>query len=447
MMPAAAVPDNAKWHDQSKHHICPYCGGPKFDNSLVSDLIQRSLESVKYVRDFFDENPRGMAAWLDQRGAYDGEQDGKGIIDRNRASPISGHWARARDHARKGLSNYGTTNRFDFRPDGQHIMEAIFAQTTGSPARSSKEIFDFIKKNRIKGHTDAHVAHGGLSDPSKMHGGSDDLPTAACKVGAHLRGIEGTPCSGCYADQGNMRYAEPQRKQWDNLIGLANPQMYGAALSYQIGNHMQGHRIRFLSSGDLQSASHLSLLADVARAHPEKQFWLPTREHNDVLRFLMDNGGLSQTGEWSENALSALPPNLAVRLSAPEGSMESFDMMHQSLMKHPQVSASTMNHAAQDPTVHLCPAAGKKGEQGKCATHHCDACWDPSIQVIDYTGHGSRNVLQRFTPGSQEWDNLQTAQSATQERILNRSNQQVLNPASQTLDLDLSAFNMEGLQG
>ena len=54
---------------------------------------------------------------------------------------------------------------------------------------------------------EAQKITGSMTRTSKMPGLSYSLPALACKTGAKLRLVPGTPCFGCYALKGNyIRY-------------------------------------------------------------------------------------------------------------------------------------------------------------------------------------------------------------------------------------------------
>jgi len=66
---------------------------------------------------------------------------------------------------------------------------------------------------------------GGLSDPGKMPEGSYNLPTSACQTGQILAKVEGTPCSGCYADdRGRYRFPNVKAALKRRLASLTHPQ-------------------------------------------------------------------------------------------------------------------------------------------------------------------------------------------------------------------------------
>ena len=419
-----ANPENAILHEETKHLICPTCGGPAHD-SLVQDILVRSIEEINSL---LPQLGHGLEVFRASRG-YEGP-GGEGSMIEATKLPIHPTWQNAIDEARAGLANYPITGSdIQFRDGmGGHIMQDIYQQQTGKPAMTSGQVLNHIKNTGIKGINSVTInGHGGMSSPKKMWGGADDLPTAACNVGAKMRHQEGTPCSGCYADFSRQNQEAPQKIQWRNMLGLANPQLYAAALSYQIENHHMGDHIRMFSSGDLQNANHLAMLMDIARAHPEKNFWLPTREVGHVGDWLDANGGVN----------TDIPKNMALRISTPRGGGLETELARW-LAKHPQISVSTMNASHDNPdNVWVCPAAGHKGEEGKCEHHGCNACWDPSIEHIDYSGHSSTNAMMERNPLQQQ--DHDRAVALTQMRLAERRQ-----PTRRMANVDLTQFGLGG---
>lgn len=343
----------------------------------MQDVIQLSIDAV---REQLALPGNTAQIWAGARGEENYRSDnpnlGDSPVEEIRTKGIDSMYVKALDEVRQGLTQYPIQGGIDLRhEDGSHIMEHIFRNQTGAIGTSKAAIGKFILDNNIKGHT-TQTGHG-LSLTKKMWGGSEDTPTYACPLGSKLRGKAGSVCEGCYVDSNrNMRTDHSQKHQTRNLLGLANPQMYAAALSWQVGQSGD-NLIRFNSSGDMQNPHHFAVLADVAKAHPEKKFWLATREH-DMLQKYLEAGG-------------HLPPNLAVRVSM----HRQHEPVHNSkqmtnLMEHPSITGSSVNasHKYDLGNVWHCPSAGKLGEEGTCEHYNCDKCWDPNV-IVDYTGHGS----------------------------------------------------------
>src|SRR5262249_54853869 len=111
---------------------------------------------------------------------------------------------------------------------------------------------------------------------------------------------EGTTCSHCYAQKGSFRFQNVQKKLEERYQGLTHP-LWVPAMVYLILRHATDGYFRWFDTGDLQSASHLHNIIQVAKATPEVRHWLPTREYAIVR---------ACAGELAE------VENLAVRVSA-----------------------------------------------------------------------------------------------------------------------------------
>jgi hypothetical protein len=419
---AVAIPHNALLHDDNSHLYCEVCKEPLHDE-LMQDVIQLSIEAVR------EQMRTGDQHWASARGEENWK--GKGAVTRIRAKDIDPVYVQALDEVRDGLSQYPLQGGLQLRhDDGSHILEHIWRQQTGSiPASKShvnSAIGQFIRNNEIKGHTtkDTH----GLSSMDKMWGPSEDTPTWGCPMGTKLRGVDGSVCEGCYVDNiPHLKSDSVQSHQIKNLLGLANPQMYAAALSWQLGqaNH---DMIRLNSSGDIQNAHHFALLSDVAAAHPDKKFWLSTREHEQLGKF-MESGG-------------RIPANLTVRVSQhmQHQTVHDSEQMRGLMASHPNITGSSVNasHKYGNGEVWVCPAAGETSPNNTCEAHNCDACWDPSIKAIDYTGHGSKKFHHSLEDEqlsaaelNQVWTKIQLQDKEYQRQIA----------ASQGIDApDISAF-------
>lgn len=193
---------------------------------------------------------------------------------------------------------------------------------------------------------------GGLSKPSKMPGYAYGLPAKECKVGSRLVRIPGSVCHGCYALKGNYRFSNVQRAQYRRLESLRHPMWTEAMVSLLA--HLDTRWFRWHDSGDIQSPSHLKNIADIAEAHPDIKFWIPTREKVFVHSHLRKHG--------------PFPENLVVRVSATmiDGPPP---------LGFPQTSTVVTSDAT-------CPAPQQGGECGTCR-----ACWDPEVANVSYKKH------------------------------------------------------------
>ena len=389
-MTVGSVPHNARFHNDNAHLYCNRCGGP-MHSSMIGDILDEVVKSIADVRaamvntSDLQASSKGVE---NQRGKEDDMFSNNMIARYGDLEPI---YDKAIKEVREGLKSYPITGGVDLRPDGKHIMESIYHSQMGQPALSSKAVNNFIRESNIKGATKNN--HHGLSQTSNMWGASEDLPTAACPVGKTLRNVEGSTCRHCYVDKSGskMRGNSAQQHYWRNLLGLANPHQYAAALSYQIAQHPD-KRFRFNSSGDTQNAHHFAIKMDVARANPDTQFWLATREAHQLEEYLKAHP--------PETREEAIPPNVTVRLSTTMQKQHPKEdsRIHRLTQMHPRITSTSVNasHLGKD-KVYVCPAAGKSGTENTCEHWNCDACWDPSIPWIDYTGHGDKEIRPDHT--------------------------------------------------
>ena len=97
-----------------------------------------------------------------------------------------------------------------------------------------------------------------------------------------------------------------------------------------------------------------------------------------------------------------------------------------------------MNASHDNPdNVWVCPSAGLKGDAGTCEYHGCSACWDPSIEHIDYSGHSSKNAMMERNPLQQQ--DHDRAVALTQMRLAERKK-----PTLRMADVDLTQFGLGG---
>ena len=189
---------------------------------------------------------------------------------------------------------------------------------------------------------------GGLSKPSKMPGPAYNLPAWACKTGAKLRKVKGSPCYGCYAFKGRYNFSNVQLALKRRLEALESPLWVEAMVTL-----IKGHEFfRWHDSGDIQSEQHLKNIFEVCKLTPETKHWLPTQERE----YLKDP--------------EAVPANLIIRLSGSK-------IDGPSPKAWPWTSSVVTSSEAR-----TCPAP----EQGNsCGS--CRACWDKSTPNVAYGKH------------------------------------------------------------
>ena len=209
--------------------------------------------------------------------------------------------------------------------------------------------------------TQAHQVHGGLTQTTKMPCQSYSLPTIACVTGFKMREIAGSICANCYADKGNYRkYANGiEPAQHARLVSIDDP-LWVDAMVVSIGTDKY---FRWHDSGDVQSIDHLEKIADVARATPHCQHWLPTREYGIVSAF---------TAQYD------VPDNLIIRLSA---------MFTDKAVIVPKTLQGVKGVAVSN--VHSKKAIGTAcnapKQNGECRL--CRACWSRKVAAVSYSIH------------------------------------------------------------
>lgn len=202
---------------------------------------------------------------------------------------------------------------------------------------------------RVTGHK------AGLGKPSKMPGYSTAIPAAACRTGAKLAKIPGSVCADCYAMKGNYLYPSVKEGLQRRMEAIANPRWIDGMVRL-ISHYTDPNDpyFRVHDSGDLQSKDHLRKWIAIARRVPHVKIWIPSREIRDV------KAVQRETEAW--------PANLTVRLSAP--------MIGRAL----GIGGPTSSVDAG--TGHRCPAPSQGNSCGDCR-----ACWDPTVENVDYHKH------------------------------------------------------------
>lgn len=209
--------------------------------------------------------------------------------------------------------------------------------------------------------TQAHEIHGGLTQTTKMPCKSYSLPTIACKTGFKMRAIAGSICASCYAEKGNYKkYANGiEPAQHARLVSITD-ELWVDAMVVSIGADKY---FRWHDSGDIQDIEHLEKIAAVARALPNCQFWLPTREYGIVSAF---------TAQFD------IPKNLIIRLSA---------MFTDKPVTIPASLKGIAGIAVSN--VHSKTAIGTAcnapQQNGEC--RECRACWNRKVAAVSYSIH------------------------------------------------------------
>ena len=210
----------------------------------------------------------------------------------------------------------------------------------------------------------ASAVVGGFSDPGKMPGPGYSLPPEYCRTGSALRAVPGSVCSRCYALRHRYRFPNVRaalQRRYDILTrtlsagpGSDEWRVWIEAFSTLAADV---DFFRFHDSGDLQSARHLRLYADAARAVPGCTFWIPTKERGIIRRF----------------PAADVPDNLRIRVSA--------NMLDRMPRGFPLMSA-VYRDPESAPWGFRCPSHKQGNRCGDCR-----ACWNSDVPVVVYRYH------------------------------------------------------------
>jgi hypothetical protein len=204
-----------------------------------------------------------------------------------------------------------------------------------------------------------------LSKASKMPGRSWSLQALDTCPGSIGDGGDLVPaCSGCYATTGNYRFKnvraprEHNREDWKRADWVAD-------MVTELDNDRY---FRWFDSGDVYDVRLARKILQVMQQTPWVQHWLPTRMYK-----------FSKFGDVLAE-MSALP-NVVVRFSS--------DSITGEVVKGPQTSTiATQETVPTDALV-----CGAYTREGKCGP--CRACWDKTVNVVCYIGHGKSMVKKQ----------------------------------------------------
>ena len=157
--------------------------------------------------------------------------------------------------------------------------------------------------------------------------------------------------------------------------------------------------MRWHDSGDIQGPQHLALLADIARATPTVNHWIPTKEWSHVADYIKAGG--------------VLPENMMVRMSMPNVGQGA--RLPKILQGNPQIATSTVGRSQLDPNYdgYICPASMEDSEG--CIGEECNACWQTDFGNIDYQTEldgkkGKMPLYDQLSPAmQQEYEELNPA--------------------------------------
>ena len=198
---------------------------------------------------------------------------------------------------------------------------------------------------------DAVKITGSMTRTSKMPGLSYSLPAWECQVGAKLRKVKGSVCSGCYALKGNYtRYPAINAAQYYRLQSLRHPKWIPA----MVAQIKRQKFFRWHDAGDLQGVWHLKNIMEVCLQTPSTKHWLPSREVKYTS--LMDP--------------AIVPTNLKIIIS------DHMIDQERGVLSWPYTSGVTTNGDA------TCPAPSQGGKCGSCRQ-----CWDRGVARVVYGKH------------------------------------------------------------
>lgn len=208
-----------------------------------------------------------------------------------------------------------------------------------------------------------------------MPGYTYGISAQLCNVGAKLREVPGSVCSGCYARTSFYETWRPLlRGHAIRERGLRHP-LWVDAMVKLITNYCVGEDavFRWHDSGDLRGLWHLENIVSVCELTPHIRHWLPTREYDVVIAFL---------------ALGReFPENLCVRLSA--HMIDSEPVLPAELAGFPTSTVSSVPRRITG--VQIVEGKGSvecraiETRDNKCGP--CRACWSRDVTNVCYEQH------------------------------------------------------------
>ena len=210
-----------------------------------------------------------------------------------------------------------------------------------------------------------------LSKASKMPCRSWSLQALdTCPASRNSDGSLVAACSGCYATTGNYRFKnvkaprEHNREDWKRDEWVAD----------MVAELDNDRYFRWFDSGDMYDIRLARKILEVMSLTPWVKHWLPTRMHKfPKFREVIDN--------------MEMFPNVVIRRSSDSITGETIEGANTSTI-------STLDSVPEGAAV--CGAYSRSGRFGTCR-----ACWDKSVSVVCYIGHGKtmeknqRNIIAR----------------------------------------------------
>jgi hypothetical protein len=204
-----------------------------------------------------------------------------------------------------------------------------------------------------------------LSKPSKMPCYSWSLQALdTCPGSKDAAGNLVAACQGCYATDGNYRFANVKQPRLDNQADWKRD----GWVSDMVKALDNSRYFRWFDSGDCYDLRLAKKIRQVMELTPWCRHWLPTRMYK-FAKFLP-----------VLESMQALP-NVVVRYSSDSITGETI----------PGATTSTIvqHFEDADDSMEVCAAYTRDGKCGDCR-----ACWDKSVQVIAYPAHGRKMSKQ-----------------------------------------------------
>jgi len=201
-----------------------------------------------------------------------------------------------------------------------------------------------------------------LSKSSKMPCRSWSLQALdTCPASRDATGALVPACSGCYATGGNYRYPNVKAPRVHNREDWKRD----AWVDDMVAELDNDRYFRWFDSGDIYDVRLARKILAVCEQTPWVRHWIPTRMHK-FPKFALVLAQLEQL------------PNVVVRLSS--------DSITGETIQGATTSTIATVDAVPDGSV-VCEAYNRGGKCDKCR-----ACWDKSVSVICYIGHGRSMV-------------------------------------------------------
>ena len=172
-------------------------------------------------------------------------------------------------------------------------------------------------------------------------------------------------CKGCYAVGGNYRFKNVKEPREHNKEDWKRDEW----VTDMIEELDNDRYFRWFDSGDMYALKLAEKIYEVCKATPWTKHWIPTRMHKfkkfqDIIERL--------------NAL----PNVVVRLSS--------DGINGEVIDNAEYSSTIIPFTEWASIKTICRAYENEGKCGKCR-----ACWDKSVKIVAYVGHGATMKKQQ----------------------------------------------------